>query len=493
MSRTLPGRLACVCAETGARRVRAAGGLGAALFLSACASFSPDGGMGVVAGIAGHELKKDVIAVRTGEDAALARAAVERLLARRLTADAAVQIALLNNRGLQVAYNELGLAETALLKESLPPNPTFSLSRISTPVELDIERRVIGDILALATLPARAEIAADRFRQAQLRAAMETLRVAAETRRAYYRAVAARELIRFLDQAKASAENATQLARRLGETGAMNKLDQAREQVFYAEITAQLARARQRAESERERLIRSMGLWGTDLDFKLPNALPPLPRRPVSLPGVEVEAVRRRIDLQIARLELDRLAKSHALTNATRFINLLDVSGISRTQREADGAHGTGPGVEVEFQIPIFDGGEVRVREAEQLYLQAVNRLAEKAVNVRSEARDAYRVYRSTYDIATHYQREVLPLRKIISDETLLRYNAMQIDVFSLLAEARQRINATIAAIEAQRDFWLGSSDLAVAVVGGGASGSAGTGGESAGTPAVTAVGTSDH
>ena len=59
-----------------------------------------------------------------------------------------------------------------------------------------------------------------------------------------------------------------------------------------------------------------------------------------------------------------------------------------------------------------------------------------------------------------HYQREVLPLRKIISDETLLRYNAMQIDVFALLTEARQRIAATAAAIEAQRDFWLASTNL---------------------------------
>ena len=70
--------------------------------------------------------------------------------------------------------------------------------------------------------------------------------------------------------------------------------------------------------------------------------------------------------------------------------------------------------------------------------MQAVNRLTQKAVNVRSEARDAYRNYRSAYDIAGHYQREVLPLRKIISDEMLLRYNAMQIDVFALLAEAQQ-------------------------------------------------------
>src|SRR5262249_61566729 len=79
--------------------------------------------------------------------------------------------------------------------------------------------------------------------------------------------------------------------------------------------------------------------------------------------------------------------------------------------------------------------------------------------------------YRSTYDIAGHYQREVLPLRKIISDETLLRYNAMLIDVFSLLAEARQRIAATITAIEAKRDFWLATVALKAAIAGGGRSG----------------------
>ena len=127
--------------------------------------------MGVVADIAAAALDKDVAALRTPEAAEAARARVQALLRRPLTADAAVQVALLNNRGLQAAYNELGLAETALVQASLPPNPTFSLSRISTPIELEIERAIIADILALATLPARAEIAADRFRQAQLSAA----------------------------------------------------------------------------------------------------------------------------------------------------------------------------------------------------------------------------------------------------------------------------------------------------------------------------------
>jgi outer membrane protein TolC len=450
-------------------------GLTLAALLSGCAWFSPDAGMGLVADVAQRELDKEVAAIRTPEAAEAVRAHVRHLLRRPLSAERAVQVALLNNRGLQAAYNELGIAEAAMVGASLPPNPAFSFERLSGPLELEIEKRIVANILALATLPARAEVAADRFRQAQLRAAEETLRVAAATRRAFYRAAAARELAAFLAQSQTAAETAARLAARLGETGALNKLDQAREQVFYAELTAQLATARQRAQTDREALTRWLGLWGGDLDFKLPSALPTLPRRPRTLVGIEADAVRRRVDLQIARIELEALAKSLGLTQATRFINLLEVSGVAKSTTDKEtGEVSRERGFEVAFQVPLFDFGEVRVRQAQETYLQAVNRLTEKAINVRSEARDAYRVYRSSYDIASHYRREVLPLRKIISDETLLRYNAMQIDVFALLAEARQRIAATVAAMEAQRDFWLAETDLDVAIVGGGVAGARG-------------------
>jgi outer membrane protein TolC len=442
-----------------------------ALLLSACKTFSPDGGMDVPAAIAAQELSKDIMALRTDDDAAAARATVERLLKHTLSAEMAVQIALLNNRGLQAAYNELGIAEATMMAASLPPNPTISVSRIASAAAVEIERKIVANILALATLPARAEIAADRFRQAQLRAAEETVRVAAETRRAYYRAVASQQAVGILTQAKSTAENAAQLAKRLGETGAFNKLEQARQQAFYADVTAQLAAARQRAAGERERLIRPMGLWGGDLAFRLPGALPALPARAHALPAIEREAVRRRIDVQIARLEVEALGKSLGFSQATRFINVLDLGAVAKTTQSADGAVDRQRGIEVELQVPLFDFGETRVRQAEQTYMQAINRLAEIAVNARSQAREAYRAYRSNYDIASHYRREVLPLRKIISDETLLRYNAMQIDVFALLNEARERITANAAAIEAQRDFWLASADLSVAVIGGGLSG----------------------
>ncbi len=211
-----------------------------------------------------------------------------------------------------------------------------------------------------------------------------------------------------------------------------------------------------------------MGLWDDDLNFKIPDKLPALPRRPQALPSIEADAVAHRIDLQIARMELVALAKALDLTEATQFVTLLDLAGIEKRTRDPETPPFRERGFDVLFQIPVFDGGEVRVRQAAETYNFAFNRLTERAVNVRSEARDAYRTYRSSYDIATHYQREILPLRQIITEEMQLRFSSMQVDVFALLTEARQRLASLRAAIDAKRAFFLAQSDLQTAINGGG-------------------------
>jgi outer membrane protein TolC len=379
----------------------------------------------------------------------------------------------LNNRDLQAEYDQLGIAEAVRLRASLPPAPKFSLSKLAGGGGFELEAQIVGNILALATLPARAEVASDRFRQAQLRAVEATLRTGFEARRAYAEAVASRQLAAYLTQAQSSAQAAVDLSNRRGEKGASTKLDRARHQVFYAETAARLAGVRQRATASRERLVRALGLSGRELAFALPATLPPVPARTLNAKEIEAEAIRRRADLQIARLEVEALGKTYGLSKATRFINLLEVSGTQKRVQDAAGETTTERGVGFEFQVPLFDFGETTAREAEATYAQAVNRLSAKAVNVASEAREAFAQYRAAFEVARHYQRDVLPLRKTISDETLLRYNAMQIDVFALLSDARERIAATITAIEAQRDFWLADTNLKSAVLGGHAPASA--------------------
>ncbi len=438
--------------------------------LGACAEFSPDGGMSAVTLAARRDLGVDAAKITTEAQAAQNRARIDTLLAAPVGADQAVEIALLNNRGLQAAYNDLGLAEAAAVGASLPPNPRFSLERIGVGPALGYELRLIANILALATLPARRDIAQAQFLQAQSLAIEGTFRLAIETRRAYLRAVAAAQLAALLEQSRGAADAAADLMRRLGETGAASKLDQARTAAFYAELSAQLAHARLRARVEKEALTRLLGLWGKDVDFRLPPALPTLPASLLVVDNIEAEAIRRRVDIAIARQELDVLARSLKLTQATRYVSLIELSGIGVGER-ARGEEGTqrhrGGGFELEVEIPLFDGGEVANRRAEEAYRRAVNRLAEKAINARSEARAAWQTRRATWDIARLYQGRVLPLRRTISDELLLRYNAMQVDVFELLVDARERIASNVAALEARRDFFLAEADLQAALIGG--------------------------
>ncbi|MBK9116061.1 MAG: RND transporter, partial [Betaproteobacteria bacterium] len=99
-------------------------------------------------------------------------------------------------------------------------------------------------------------------------------------------------------------------------------------------------------------------------------------------------------------------------------------------------------------------------------YRQALARTAATAVNARSEVRESYAAYRTAYDVARHYRDEIVPLRKRIADETLLRYNGMLIGVFELLADAREQVASVNAAIEAARDYWVADTALQLALSG---------------------------
>ncbi|MBT9290899.1 TolC family protein [Prosthecodimorpha staleyi] len=443
----------------------------AAAILGGCASFTEDGGMTPVVAAASADLKQDVVKIDGSETAAVVRDRVRAKLAKPIGLGDAVQVALLNNRGLQADYNALGIAETDYVAATLPESPTLSIERLVGDGILEIERRLVADLLSLATLQKRSEIGRDRFEAAGYRAIQATFRTAAETRRAWIRAVASAETVGFLEQARLSAEAAAELTRKLGAAGTATKLDQARAAAFHAEVSNDLARARLKATIDREALTRQLGLWGGDLGYRIPTRLPSLPKSVRSAGDFETQAILRRVDLIADRLELDALAASLGLTEATRYVSAVELAGISSTEWEKDGRETSRTrrrGLELEVRVPIFDLGETGVRKARETYMQAVNRLIEKAVAIRSEVRTGYVAYRATYDIARQFQNRILPLRRIVSEQAVLEYNGMLKDVFTLLTTARESAASNVGAIEARRDFLLAAVDFETALVGGG-------------------------
>jgi len=259
-----------------------------------------------------------------------------------------------------------------------------------------------------------------------------------------------------------AAEASAELARRMQQVGNFNKLQRAREQSFYADAAQNLARAEQAERAARERLTRLLGVWGAQTSYRLPERLPDLPDTVREQPDIERLAMTQRLDVQGAKLAAEQTAKNLGLTRATRFINVLEVGGIYNTFNDAPSQRGW----EIGFELPLFDWGDARVAKAEAVYLQAFHRAAQTAVNARSEVREAYTGLRSAHDIARFQRDQVVPLRRQIAEENLLRYNGMLIGVFELLADARAQIASVNSYIVALRDFWIAQSDLDMALIG---------------------------
>jgi outer membrane protein TolC len=438
----------------------------AALALAGCASFSPDGGADQVSELTKERTGQAVSFQRSQSDVDAAKSRVDELLKQPLTPDSAVEIALLDNRGLQARFSELGIAEADRVRAGRLANPSLGFGRLAGGGVTEIDRSVMFNILGLLTLPAASDVAQRQLDQARLQAASDAVGVAADARKAFFGAVAAQQLATYAEQVKDAADASNELARRMLDAGNFNKLSRMREQAFHADATASLARANHQVVAERERLVRVLGLSGDQLAFTLPARLPDLPNAPIEPKNAEQIAVDKRLDVLMARQAADATAKSLGLTKATRFINVLEV-GYANKSRTGEPRQN---GYEIELELPLFDFGSTRAARAEATYMQAVHRTAEAAVNARSQVRESYSAYRTAYELARHYRDEVVPLRKRISDENLLRYNGMLASVFELLADARDQVTSVTAAVDALRDHWVAETDLQSALTGPGPS-----------------------
>ena len=434
------------------------------LVLTGCASLSPDGGFGEVEKATAERIGAPVQLAwaRQPEDLDRIAQRVDELLGKPLSMNDAVQVALLNNRGLQAAYAELGITEAEVVQAGRLPNPGFSFGRMTKGDEIELERGLHINLARLIAMPLVQRVEARRLEQVRTTVAMRVLSLAADTRKAWVQAVAAEESVRYSRQVMQAAEAGAELARRMAQVGNFNKLQQAREQGFYADAALNLARAEQQHRAARERLTRMLGLWGAQTAFKLPERLPDLPSQPRDLPDIERTALAQRLDVAAARSGAEATARNLGLTRTTRFINVLELGLVRNSSNEAP----TQKGWEIGFELPLFDWGGARVARAEAIYMQALHRTAETAINARSEVREAYGAYRSAWDIAKHQRDEIVPLKARISEENLLRYNGMLIGVFELLADARSQIASVNGAIDALRDFWIAQADLDMALVG---------------------------
>lgn len=432
------------------------------VLLAGCANIPRDAGFADVQADIGHRLDETVQWRRGGVEDAAVDERVKRLLAQPLTAEAAVQVALLNHRGLQAEYEELGVAQADLVQAGMLRNPVLGWSRQEggglTKTVLGIEVDFLGILLAAP----QKRIEGIRFRHVKLRVSQAVLRHAAETRKAWVEALAAEQSAGFLSQVKDLADAEAELGTRQRKAGNVSQRDWLRQQVFAAETGVELAQARQTAFSAREKLNRLMGLSGEQIAWQLPPQLPEMPGQLPQYANLESYGIGQRLDIRQAQVEAEAFSAALGLTRDSRFIHVLDL-GVE-TEKNTGEKRITGPTLKLE--LPVFDQGQARLSRQQALYRQSEQRLYEAAVNARSEIREAWQRATTAHATAQHVREVLVPLRRKIVEESTLHYNGMLIGVYELLIDAREQVNAVRKEIDAGRDYWVALADLQLAVGG---------------------------
>jgi cobalt-zinc-cadmium efflux system outer membrane protein len=428
------------------------------LFLSGCVSAALDTGFHDVRTTVEERRQVQIFWNNGTELDKQAASKLSSLVNRKLTADDAVQIALLNNRELQAVYSELGVAQADLVQAGLLNNPIFDAAvmfPLSGGGRPDLELGAAMNFLNIFYVPLRKRVAAARFEQTKTRVSGTVLDFAGRVRSAFHAHEADVQMLELRQTVVQALSASFELTRRLHDAGNISDLDFARERAQLETGKLALRAAEVSVRQRREELNVLMGLWGAQSEWQSAGRLPDVPEQSPQTQDIERFALERSLDLAQMR---QRIIAAGEELGLTRWTMLLPEFSAGALGERNDGAWEVGP--KFDFAIPLFDQGQARAVRAAAELRRAQQEYYALGVRVRAQARAARDRLEGASDRAMYYRDILLPLHERIVNEAQLQYNAMQLGPFQLLRAREQQIQAAVAYIEAIREYWLARADV---------------------------------
>ncbi len=438
--------------------------LGFSLCLGAgCASVDPSPSFDEAARLASERVHGEIAWPKTREEEQALDRRVAEILASELTPASAVQVALLNNRGLRALYAELGVAQADLAQASLLPNPVLSADvRFGVGVSgTGADLGLVQEVLSLLQVPLRRRVAAAALERATLEVGAGIFELASAVKTASFAVQAAEQRVELRQSVVAATQASADIAERQRAAGNLTDLDAASERALHEEAKLALAEAELEVAAAREALNALLGLWGESIEWSLGKRLPGLPAADVPFAGLESRAVTQRLDLRAAH---QRAVEAGHTRSFFGFYGLVPAvgAGVAAERELEGGTWSLGPAIEIE--IPLFDQRQAAAASAGARVQQREQEFAALAVQIRADVRRAWVRMAAARERAEHYQAVVLPLRHQIVSETLKEYNAMQVGVYQLLLVKRDEIETGARWIDALHDYWIARVELEAAV-----------------------------
>lgn len=441
--------------------------VGVLLTLSACATVNMKESVDQVRTMVSLPSDAPIALHRSAEQIKEAQTAVDDLLAQPLSQADAVRLMLLNSPQMQVVLaSHLADAAQAAQGGRLP-NPVFSIDRLRSINELELGRQIAFGLIDWLTYPMQLKAAEQAVHKQRLSLGLQVAEQLSKVRQAWVMAVSAQQQLAYAQQVHDVGQASSELAKRMAEAGNFSALQRDTQQLFFAQAVAQLAAAKHAKLTAREALVRVLGLSSAQAkQLRLPDRLPDLPTQIQSADMLSAQGSRSRLDVQLAQASY---ANVLAKRTPALLSSITDVELELRRERVTDRASGDSTrksGEAISIRLPIFDFGDLRREQLDAQALLALNQLESTVRGAESSLRESYSAYQTAFEVADHFQREVIPMRKQMSHQQLLRYNGMLIGVFDLLKDAREQVSTVIAAQTAQQQFWLADADLQASLLG---------------------------
>ncbi|HKU41740.1 MAG TPA: TolC family protein [Polyangiales bacterium] len=386
---------------------------------------------------------------------------VATLLQQPLDADAAVRVALLNNRELRARLRELGVPAGDLVSAGLVANPTVEFELLPER-DSQYELRVEYDLTSLLMAPLRRGAAADELEAARLTVAGDVIQLGYDVRTRFYAVQAAQQRLELAQKSLEALAAARDAAQALVDAGNIRQLDAASQIAAYERSRVEVAMLELELAERREDMQRLLGLHGEQTGWQIQRVLQDAPDE-LAADDLESAAIGANLDLRAAHKRLEGLSKQSGIARTEGWVPevLADVHAL---RVERDSGEGSGEewrwGAGVALEVPLFDRGQGRLQGIESRFDATSERYQGLAVEVRSAARDARNRLASSHARARQYRNVILPAQRVVLEQTVLQYNAMQLGVFELLAARRELLDVELAYVDTLRDYWSSRAEV---------------------------------
>ncbi len=471
------------------------------LLVSACATIDPRGDYARTRTIASIETGAADIYDPTAEERVQER--THELLQGGLTVEEAISVALLNNKGFQSLFQQIGMSRAEVVQSGLLSNPVFSFG-VRFPEgggRSELTAGLAQQIVDLWQLPIRKEIAQTQLDRTVFLVARQAHAIASSVRRSYYSLLAVQRATELTHEHSALARKSLDVAQARLDVGEAAPFEVNLARGSLLDVQVELAALQGDRDVAELALARAMGLGRSAAQWTAVGALPQPRSLDLDLSSLVARADAERLDVSSAELAISVAEDEFVRQCRSVFPSIVVGVTGERTERAsmpgrdvlADTARAsvasgqlTAPSIQsraerdrarsqfidallgatVTMTLPLWDQNQAGIAKARFAVVQKRKQFEDLLEEIRQDVGQASSRVRTSASLATLYENEVLPNDEANAAGAKALYETGEQSILALIEAQRTLVLHRRRYVDALRNYAMALVDLEFAIGG---------------------------